>query len=179
MKRTIYLSAILIMTMCAAVSLISAQGTMNSNSMKPNPDSKFMMMLSTGGMNEIGLSRTALSKSTNDDVKQFAQKMIDEHTAAGDELKSLAASKSVTLPMEMDAKHMALNTKLNGMSGTSFDMEYMNAMVKDHLQTISLLQKEANAGKDAEGRALALKLMPVVQGHLDMARMIMSKMSGK
>lgn len=146
---------------------------------KKNPDSKFMMTLATGGMNEITLSQTAVSKSTNEEVKSYAQKMIDDHTMAGDELKALAASKNVTLPMEADAKHMAMKTKLEAMSGDKFDMEYLKAMVKDHEKTVALLQKESTGGKDAEAKAFAAKLLPTVQGHLDMARTMMTSMSGK
>lgn len=178
MKKTIYFSAMLALTIF--VSGAFAQDTMKSDGkmkMSKDSDSKFMMMLATGGMNEIGLSRTALSKSSNDDVKQFAQKMVDDHTAAGDELKTLASSKSVTLPMEMDAKHKATNEKLSTLSGGAFDMEYMKAMVKDHEKTVSLLQKEAASGKDAEAKAFAAKLLPTVQGHLDMAKSMMTKMS--
>lgn len=182
MKKMIYLGAVMLLAMGAMS--VSAQDTMNTGSsmkseMKANADSKFMMMLATGGMNEIGLSQMALSKSTNDDVKSFAQKMVDDHTMAGDELKTLAASKNVTLPMSMDAKHMEMNTKLGAMSGMDFDMMYMKAMVKDHEKTVAMLQKESSNGKDADAKALAAKLLPTVQGHLDMAKSMMSKMSGK
>ena len=177
----ILLGVMVVSTIC--VTNILAQNTMDSNDkmsmkMKANADSKFMMTLAAGGMNEIGLSQTALSKSTNDDVKQYAQKMVDDHTMAGDELKSLAASKNVTLPMTMDAKHTALNQKLSAMSGSSFDMEYIKAMVSDHEKTVALLQKEAGSGKDAEAKALASKLLPTVQGHLEMAKSMMTSMSG-
>lgn len=186
LKKMIYFGA---MAMVFSMSAF-AQDTMNTDnkmksddkmmmSGKKNPDSKFMMMLATGGMNEITLSQTALAKSANEEVKTFAQKMVDDHTMAGDELKALAATKNVTLPMEADAKHMAMNTKLQGMTGSSFDMEYMKAMVKDHEATVALLQKESNNGKDAEAKAFAAKLLPTVQGHLDMAKTMVSGMSGK
>ena len=181
MKKNILLGAMLVLAICATG--IMAQDTMGSNDKmsmkgKASADSKFMMTLATGGMNEIGLSQTALSKSTNDDVKQYAQKMIDDHTAAGDELKSLAESKNVTLPMAMDSKHTALNQKLSSETGSSFDMDYLKAMVSDHEKTVALLQKEANSGKDADAKALASKLLPTVQGHLEMAKSMMTSMSG-
>jgi putative membrane protein len=146
---------------------------------KKNPDSKFMMTLATGGMNEITLSQTAVSKSTNEEIKSYAQKMIDDHTMAGDELKALAMTKNVTLPMRADAKHVAMKTKLEGMTGSAFDMDYLKAMVKDHEKTVALLRKESNSGKDAEAKAFAAKLLPTVQGHLEMAKTMMTSMSGK
>jgi putative membrane protein len=183
MKKAVYLGAILALAMGA--SSATAQDTMSPNtnsaqmSMKKNPDSKFMMTLATGGMNEIGLSQTALSKSTNEEVKKYAQMMIDDHTKAGEELKTLAASKNVTLPMSMDAKHTAMNTKMMSMTGSALDMEYIKAMVKDHEMTVALLKKESMSGKDEEAKAFAAKLLPTVQGHLDMAKTMMTSMSGK
>lgn len=181
MKKLLYIGAMMLMAMGA--SSVSAQDMSNNQTKdtmkmegKKNPDSKFMMMLATGGMNEIGLSQTALSKSTNEEVKTYAQKMIDDHTMAGDELKTLASSKMVTLPMEMDAKHKAMNEKLSAMTGMEFDMMYIKAMVKDHEKTVAMLQKEANGGKDPEAKAFAAKLLPTVQGHLDMANAMMMKM---
>lgn len=186
LKKMFYFGAIAMMCTMSAV----AQDTMKTDDAmksdkkmmmngKKNPDSKFMMTLATGGMNEITLSQTAVSKSTNEEVKSYAQKMIDDHTMAGDELKTLAASKNVTLPMSPDSKHAAMNTKLQGMSGNGFDMEYIKAMVKDHEATVALLQKESTSGKDAEAKAFAAKLLPTVQGHLDMAKTMMTGMSGK
>jgi putative membrane protein len=183
MKKAVYLGAILALAMGAssatAQDTMSPNGNMAQTNMKKNPDSKFMMTLATGGMNEIGLSQTALSKSTNEEVKKYAQMMIDDHTKAGDELKTLAASKNVTLPMAMDAKHMAMNTKMASMTGSALDMEYVKAMVKDHEMTVALLKKESMSGKDAEAKAFAAKLLPTVQGHLDMAKTMMASMSGK
>lgn len=186
LKKMFYFGAIAIvftMSAYAQDTTTNTNTTKTTDTMKmsgkKNPDSKFMMTLATGGMNEITLSQTAVSKSTNEEVKSYAQKMIDDHTMAGDELKALAASKNVTLPMEADAKHMAMKTKLEGMTGDKFDMEYMKAMVKDHEKTVALLQKESTGGKDEDAKAFAAKLLPTVQGHLDMARTMMTSMSGK
>ena len=188
-KKMMYSGAIAMSLMFSASAYAQDTNTTNSTaksddkmmmSGKKNPDSKFMTTLATGGMNEITLSKTALIKSTNEEVKTFAQKMVDDHTMAGDELKNLAASKSVSLPMEPDSKHKALNDKLSGMNGgAAFDMEYMKAMVKDHEATVALLQKESANGKDADAKALAAKLLPTVQEHLSMAKTMMSNMSGK
>lgn len=153
-------------------------GQMNMSG-KKSPDSKFMMTLAIGGMNEITLSQTALAKSSNEEVKTFAQQMIDDHTKAGDELKALAATKNVSLPMQPDSKHQAINTKLQGMTDSKLDMEYIKTMVKDHEATVALLRKESNSGKDPEAKAFAAKLLPTVQGHLDMAKSMMNGMSGK
>jgi len=147
-------------------------------SSKKNSDSKFMMMAATSSMNEIGLSTTALSKSTNEEVKKFAQTAVDDHTKASEELKPIAMSKNVMLPTEMDAKHKAANEKLSALSGEEFDREYIKLMVKDHEKAVAMFQKQADSGKDEEAKAFAAKTLPTLQGHLDMARNMMTKMTG-
>jgi putative membrane protein len=182
MKKMIYFGVILALTMCASNGF--AQNTTNSNSGntqtsgKKNSDSKFMMMAATSDMNEIGLSTQALSKSTNEDVKRLAQMMIDDHTKSSDELKPIAANKGVTLPTEMDSKHKSAMEKMSAMSGSEFDMAYVRMMVKDHEKAVSMFQKEADKGKDADAKAFAAKTLPVLQGHLDMSRNMMNKMMG-
>jgi len=145
---------------------------------KKNSDSKFMMMAAMSDMNEISASNAALSKSSNEEVKKFAQMMVDDHTKASEELKPIAMSKNVMLPTDTDAKHKAAMEKMSAMSGDGFDKEYIKMMVKDHEKAVSMFQKEADSGKDAEAKAFAAKTLPTLQGHLDMARSMMTKMSG-
>jgi putative membrane protein len=96
--------------------------------------------------------------------------MVTDHTAAGTELQTLATSKSITLPTAMDQKHQSAMTKLGGESGAAFDRDYMKQMVNDHEKTLSLLQKQADKGTDADLKAFAAKMVPIVQGHLTAAR---------
>lgn len=180
MKKMIYFGVILALTMC--VSNGFAQDTMKSDtktgtSGKKNSDSKFMMMAATSDMNEISLSNQALSKSSNEEVKKFAQMMVDNHTKSTEELKPIAMSKNVTLPSDADAKHKAAAEKMSSASGSEFDTAYVKIMVKDHEKAVAMFQKEADSGKDAEAKAFAAKTLPALQGHLDMARK-MSSMTG-
>jgi putative membrane protein len=157
-------------------------GSDNKDSMKMSgkmaADSKFMMMAAMSDMNEIGLSNMALQKSSNEDVKKLAQMMVDDHTKASEELKSLAMSKNVTLPTDADAKHKMMMDKMNSMSGMDFDMMYVKAMVKDHEKAVKMFQKESMSGKDADAKAFAAKTLPTLQGHLTMAQSMSGKMKG-
>ena len=158
----------------------AAQTDMGMNSgmkMMSSMDQKFMMMAAKGGMMEIEMGRLALQKSTNDSVRQYAQKMIDDHTMAGDELKQLAASKGVMLPMNVEAKHMAMMAKMQRMSGMDFDMMYVKEVgVKAHQDMEKLYMKESMSGKDMETKAFAARTLPVVRMHLQMAREWMMSM---
>jgi putative membrane protein len=153
---------------------------MNNGMMKmSSADQKFMMMAAMGGMAEVEMARLALQKSSNDSVKQYAQKMIDDHTKAGDELKQLASMKGVTLPMQPDAKQMAMMAKMQKLSGAEFDMMYVKeAGVKAHQDMEKLFMKESTGGKDMDAKSWAAKTLPTVRMHLQMARDMMMSMKG-
>ena len=87
----------------------------------------------------------------------------DVVTKANDELKGLAAKKNVTLPASLDAKHKALQQKLEKQKGAAFDSAYMEEMVKDHQQAVALFQREAKSGKDPDTKAWAEKTLPTLQ----------------
>ena len=133
-------------------------------------DQKAMRDIAQANMAEIASAKLALDKSQNDQVKSFAQKMIDDHTKALTEVQQLAQSKGVELPDSPDLKHKTMATAMEAMSGNTFDRDYIkNAGLKDHRATLDLLHKTQRTAKDADLKALATKMVPVVQGHLKMA----------
>ena len=103
-------------------------------------DRDFVKDAATANMAEIELSRTALDRSAGADVKKFAQMMVDDHPAAGDKLKALAAQHSLTMPSELDEKHRDLRDKLAAKQGLEFDKEYADAMVQGHEDFVDKLE---------------------------------------
>src|SRR3954454_23469910 len=93
----------------------------------PGPDKKFAMMVAQTDLAEIELGNMALQKSSDPQVKQIAQKLVDDHTKTSTAMKEIAAKKGLTVPTETDAKHKALATKLQGQSGKDFDKDFLNA----------------------------------------------------
>ncbi|HEX8337220.1 MAG TPA: DUF4142 domain-containing protein [Pyrinomonadaceae bacterium] len=142
-------------------------------------DKKFMMTAAMGGMAEVEMARLALQKSGSDAVKQYAQKMIDGHTAANNELMQVASMKGVTLPAQPAAKQMAMMAKMQKLSGAEFDMMYVKeAGVKAHQDMEKLFMKESMGGKDVDAKGFAAKTLPAVRMHLQMARDMMASMKG-
>jgi putative membrane protein len=140
-------------------------------------DRKFAMTAAMGGMAEVEMARLALTKASSDAVKQYAQKMIDDHTPANAELMQIASSKGLTLPTAPDAKHRAMMAKMEKLSGAAFDREYvMMAGHKDHEKMEKLFRDESMRGRDADLKAFAAKTLPVVQQHLQMARDLHTQM---
>ena len=134
-------------------------------------DQKMMRDIAQANISEIAAGKLALQNSQSDDVKSFAQKMIDDHTKAQQELQTLADSKGVKLPTEPDAKHKALAKVMAGMKGEAFDKRYLKqGGLNDHENTHKLLARVQDKAKDADLKAYAAKTITAVDEHLTMAQ---------
>ncbi len=138
-------------------------------------DLAFMNDAAPGGMAEVELGKLAVFKSNNADVKAFAQKMIDDHTKAGDELKQLATQKKVTLPPDVLPAHKQLIDKLSKSSGADFDKEYVMAMVEAHEKDVAAFENVSKTAADADVKAFATKTLPTLKMHLEMIKGLADK----
>ncbi len=132
-------------------------------------DSNFMTKAAQGGMAEVELGQLAVQKASNQSVKDFGQKMVDDHSKANEELKSIAAKQGVTLPTTLDTKDQATKDRLSKLSGAEFDRAYMTDMVKDHRMDVAEFRREADHGTDPDVKAFAAKTLPTLESHLKMA----------
>lgn len=134
-------------------------------------DQNLMREMAHSNLSEIEAAKIALEQSKNDQVKAFAQKMIDDHTQAQKELEQLAQAKGVTLPTEPDNKHKAAAKKLSALEGDKFDKRYMaQGGLSDHRNTHRLLNRAQQRATDPDLKALAQKMAPIVNAHLTMAQ---------
>jgi len=142
-------------------------------------DRKAIMDMAMSNMAEVEMGKMAQSKSQNADVKAFGQKMVDDHGKALTEVQTLAQSKGVTLPTELDAKHKALAAKLEKANGDAFDKAYTKqGGVAAHKETLAKLQKASKAVKDTDVKGQVDKTIPVVQEHLKHAEQVASGKMG-
>jgi putative membrane protein len=149
----------------------SASGTQkNMKAGASNMDGRFVMEAAQGGMAEVELGRLAGEKASNDRVKQFGQRMVTDHSKANDELKSLAQSKNITIPADLDAKHKSMHDRLAKLSGDAFDRAYIQQMVEDHRKDVSDFRKQSQNGKDPEVKAWAAKTLPTLEEHMKMVQ---------
>jgi putative membrane protein len=103
-------------------------------------DGDFVRDVAIKNMAEIELSRTALDKTTNLDIKSFAQRMIDDHSAAGDKLKSVVSGQAIDWPAQLDDKHRETANELAKKQGVDFDRHYLKAMVEGHQDLTAKLE---------------------------------------
>jgi putative membrane protein len=128
-------------------------------------DKMFLRKAAEGGIAEVKLGQLAAQKASSDDVKAFAQKMVDDHTKLNDEMAQVADSMGVMLPKSMNKEDQAEYDKLNTLSGNDFDLEYLSFMVKDHHKDLHEFRIEAASHADPTLRDEVVKASAVIHEH--------------
>jgi putative membrane protein len=132
-------------------------------------DEMFVRKAASGGQAEIELAVVAQQKTSNDAVKQLAQRIETDHKKANDELMAMASKKDLKIDAKPSADKLKLKAQLDKLSGMEFDRAYLNAMVKDHQKDIKEFERQASAGSDPELKAFASKTLPDLKEHLRMS----------
>jgi putative membrane protein len=132
-------------------------------------DAMFLARAAATGQAEVELGRIAVEKAYTPAVKRFAQRMVDDHGKAGEELAALAQHKGLALSTDIGPAHRAEREKLSKLSDEAFDRAYIQAMLAGHRRVINEFGTESRLGTDTEIRAWAAKMLPTIQQHLTMA----------
>lgn len=157
--------------MFAAGAMIFTGGTMAQPATLGRADASMLEDIAHASLAEIEAGKIAGRKSKNSKVKSFAQMMVIDHTKALDDAKKVATAKNVELPESPDVMHKAVMVEFKALRGDMLDKRYVRlAGVGDHESTEKLLMKTQAEAKDADVKALAEKMLPVVQMHLSHAR---------
>ena len=184
-KAVVYLASFFLVL---GLSLAAAQQDQNSSSMdksgKSSPgfsmdDQKFMKQAADGGMAEVELGQLAVQKASSNEVKEFGQRMVDDHGKANQELKTLAGEKGVTLPSQPTAKHELTKEKLSKLSGDEFDKAYMAEMLKDHKKDVAEFRRESQNAKDGDVKKFAAQTLPTLEDHLKQAQSLAPKQTSE
>ena len=126
-------------------------------------------------MAEVEFGKLAVQKAYSDDVKQFGQRMIDDHSKANNNLKQVASALGVNLPQHLSAKDEATKERLAKLAGDQFDKAYVRDMVKNHKADVAAFRTESSTGRDASLKSFAMQLLPTLRDHLKNAENIESK----
>jgi len=131
-----------------------------------NPDSRFYKDAAEAGLAEVNDATLATQSATDPKLKDFANRMIKDHSAANDKLAALAGRKNLTLPTSPSVGQMATHEKLKLESGQTFDKAYIKDQISAHRAAVRLLRKEISAGKDPDAQDFAKSILPTVEHHL-------------
>ena len=141
-------------------------------------DREFAKKAAVGGMLEVELGGLATQKGSTEAVRQFGQRMIDDHSKVNDRLKQIASQNGMTLPTSLDTKHRATVQRLSKLSGERFDQAYMKEMHKDHMQDVSEFEK-ISGNSSSSLKAFADETLPTLREHLASAQSMWTTMGGE
>ena len=171
--------------LCAALALsFTAYASDDKRAQKPT-DPEIAAIVVTANQIDIDAGKMAQQKSTNPQVKEFAQRMVEDHTSVNAKATELAQKLSLT-PKESDTSRSLKKdaektmTRLQSLEGAAFDKAYVDNEVAYHEAVIGVMNKQLVPGaKNAELKALLVQSGPAFKAHLKHAQQLQKTLSGK
>jgi putative membrane protein len=148
---------------------LSAQQTPAQTPSTDHRTKSFLEEASQGNLSEISMAKIAEQRSQNNDVKNLARTLRDDHQKAEQQVQQLAQERGVTLAQEPSSGDRHTKNKLGKTSGSEFDQDYTKDMLKDHVNDIKKFSKAAEDIKDPAVRQFAQSMVPKLQSHLQLA----------
>ena len=121
-----------------------------------------------GGLFEVESSRLALEKAQNAELKSFAQRMIDDHGKANQELEQIVSNQGIKVdepPTKLDPKHQTQLDKLRAANGGQFDKLYLQMQQGAHNEAVTLFSKYVKGGDNAALKSFAQETLPTLEDH--------------
>jgi putative membrane protein len=145
-------------------------GNGNDNELSQE-DRDFMRDAALTNLSEIEMGQLVLdsadSVGSDSTVVAFAERMVNEHTTAWNELSDLADDKDVDLPNEPSQAQQEQMDYLMTLNGYQFDSAYVEYQIAGHQAAVTLFQQAAaNSEDDDDVRSYATKYLPHIQEHL-------------
>jgi putative membrane protein len=142
-------------------------------------DQSFMMKAAQSDSAQMGMSRMALEKSANSDVKDFAHMIEMDHKAALENLKDLMSKSDVQVLKGLPSELQHDIDRMSSLTGSEFDREFINMMVSDHQKAIEMFNDEESSTQDPDMKMYVENTLPILEMHLDKARQLQAKLFSK
>lgn len=129
-------------------------------------DNTFVKKATLANRAEIELSQLALKKSETPAIRDFAQRMVREHTSNNEILKDIAESMHIEVPGELDEAHQKILDHMQMLAGSKFDEAYLEQMRRDHEVAVTVFSAAAgDKSLDQELIGFARRTLPVLRDH--------------
>jgi putative membrane protein len=126
-----------------------------------------------GDQSEIQMGQLAEQKSQSNDVKQLAQKLVNDHTQMDEKwFKPLAKQMNLSEPNGPSKKDKKMAEKMQALSGADFDTQYLTMMLKDHKKDLKEFQDEAQSAQDPNLQQVAKQGANVISQHLQLIEQV-------
>ena len=127
----------------------------------------FIKKAAMGGMTEVALGKVAAQNGGSQDVKDFGNQMVTDHSKINDNLKDVAGKMGVTIPDSLDSMHQAMVDKMSKLTGAEFDKAYVRDMVKDHEKDVAEFERAKSTVKNDDLKKFIDDSVPTMKDHLD------------
>ncbi len=153
-------------TMQSSGGVTSPHGGVAGERLPAAADRNFMNNAAIGGIFEVAVGKVAAERASSSAVKRFGSMLVDDHTAANDELAALAAARGIKPPARLPAAKQSKIDRLAKLPAGGFDRQFLKEVgLKDHQDDIRLFEKAAKSARDPELRAFAAKTLPTLRKH--------------
>ena len=138
-------------------------------------DQQFIAMAAQTDMLEAHLGELAANQASRQQVKDYAQMLVSDHTADYQQLGSLAAKDNLTVPNGLDAEHYRMVVPFEKLNGAAFDTRYIREMIEGHTKAIAVYTREAADAQSPDVKAYASATLPTLEKHLEGAKNLLKK----
>lgn len=160
---------ILMLAIISSFFFFSCSKKDDNNETVSTQDRTFIGQASASNTAEVQAAQLASSVSDSASIKAFAQMMIDNHTTAQNDLKTLGSNINVPVTDSVDDMHQKMMDSLKTLPERAFDSVYILRQIADHQAAIANFQQEVSAGNKTDVIDYANKYLPKLQMHLQMA----------
>jgi putative membrane protein len=136
---------------------------------KADPNAEFVKKAIQRGTAEVAFGQLSVQRAGSPQVRQLAQRIVDDHIKADNELMDLARTESFEAPEELDPEHRAMKARLSGLTGAAFDHEYLETISKDYVRYVALLREYAQHGTNTALTAWAARTVVMLRRHQQLA----------
>ena len=133
-------------------------------------DKDFVMMAAETDMLEAHLGQMAQDQASRQDVKDYGQMLVSDHTANYKDASAVASKAGTDVPKAINAKDNKTIDQFVRLKGAAFDHRFLAEMIQGHQKAITEFKREAASGEDANVKAFANSTLPKLQDHLDKAK---------
>jgi putative membrane protein len=164
---------------CIALGTIGVAQSSNSGSSKiSQPEKQFLDHMAKDSQGEVQLAQMAESRASNQQVKDYAKKLVQDHQNLNQQMQSFMSQNSMSMPQPMTAEQQQMKSRLQGLSGSQFDKAFIDGAVEGHQKDVSAVQQHIQTAQDDQVKQLLEKALPVLQQHLQMAKQLQSQLGG-
>lgn len=152
----------------------------------PLSDAQILGIVEAVNDGEIRLSRTAKSKASNDEVRNFAKQMVDHHQKNNDQIDQLSKRMKVSPEKTVWSQELQSDVRISdaqldrGTHPDNRDSAYINKQIEMHAKVLDRLDNTLiPQAKNEDLKTLLQNTRATVSHHLTQARSIQSSLSGR